>query len=133
MADLAVDTHAALWYLLDQPRLSARALDALDESAGTGDYLFLSAISLIEVRYLVDKGKLPPITIERLEMSLHGKAPAFVIVPVDLSVARSVGLIPRIEVPDMPDRIIAGTALILGVPLVTRDRAIQSSQIQTVW
>jgi predicted nucleic acid-binding protein len=33
----------------------------------------------------------------------------------------------------MPDRIIAVTALHLGVPLVSRDRKIQAASIQTIW
>jgi predicted nucleic acid-binding protein len=33
----------------------------------------------------------------------------------------------------MPDRIIAATALHLGVPLVSRDRKIQASSIHTIW
>jgi PIN domain nuclease of toxin-antitoxin system len=41
--------------------------------------------------------------------------------------------IPRSVVPDMPDRFIAATALHLGVPLVTRDRRLQSAGIQTIW
>jgi predicted nucleic acid-binding protein len=36
-------------------------------------------------------------------------------------------------VPEMPDRIIAATAIHLGVPLVTRDRRLQSAGIQTIW
>lgn len=35
--------------------------------------------------------------------------------------------------PDMPDRIIAGTALHLKLPLITRDHKIQLSQIDTIW
>ncbi len=33
----------------------------------------------------------------------------------------------------MPDRIIAATALHLGLPLVTRDRRLQAAIIQTIW
>jgi predicted nucleic acid-binding protein len=37
-------------------------------------------------------------------------------------------------VPDMPDRIIAATALSLSLPLVTRDAKIQAvTTIQTIW
>jgi len=39
----------------------------------------------------------------------------------------------RAEVPDMPDRIIAATALHLGVPLISRDRRISLSAVATVW
>jgi len=36
-------------------------------------------------------------------------------------------------VPDMPDRIIAATALHLDLPLVTRDRAIQAAGLKAIW
>ena len=39
----------------------------------------------------------------------------------------------RAQVPDMPDRIIAATALSLGLPLVTRDGRIRDSGIRTIW
>jgi PIN domain nuclease of toxin-antitoxin system len=35
--------------------------------------------------------------------------------------------------PDLPDRIIAATALRLNLPLVTRDRKIQASQVNSIW
>ena len=42
--------------------------------------------------------------------------------------------IDRATVPDMPDRIIAATALSLNLPLVTRDLKIQElTNIQTIW
>ena len=43
------------------------------------------------------------------------------------------GLVSRDVVPDMPDGIIAATALHLGLPLVTRDQRIQSAGIKTIW
>ncbi len=33
----------------------------------------------------------------------------------------------------MPDRIIAATALHLGLPLVTRDHRIRASSVTTIW
>lgn len=41
--------------------------------------------------------------------------------------------IPREIVPEMPDRIIAATALYLNIPLVTKDSKIQAANIQTIW
>jgi predicted nucleic acid-binding protein len=58
---------------------------------------------------------------------------ALVLVPLDEAVARAVGQIPRDKVPDMPDRIIAATALHLNLPLITRDRQIQTAKIPTIW
>jgi len=49
-------------------------------------------------------------------------------------IAQTLAQIPRTMVPDMPDRIIAATALHLNLPLVTKDRKIQALQsIQIVW
>jgi predicted nucleic acid-binding protein len=38
----------------------------------------------------------------------------------------------RAEIPDMPDRIIAATAVCLGVPLVMRDGKIRASAVRTI-
>ncbi|MEK7833969.1 MAG: PIN domain-containing protein [Acidobacteriota bacterium] len=43
-----------------------------------------------------------------------------------MGVADSLSQIPRTTVPDMPDRIIAATALTLGLPLVTCDHKIRA-------
>jgi predicted nucleic acid-binding protein len=53
--------------------------------------------------------------------------------PLGRGVAEAVRDVPRDAVPDMPDRIIAASALFLGLPLVTRDQKIRSSQVQTIW
>jgi len=34
---------------------------------------------------------------------------------------------------DFPDRIIVATALHLGLPLISRDRKIQLSDVNTIW
>jgi len=47
--------------------------------------------------------------------------------------ARSLPLVPRDLVPEMPDRIIAATALRLDLPLITRDGRIASAGIKTIW
>ena len=41
--------------------------------------------------------------------------------------------VPRVQVPDMPDRIVAATAVYLRVPVISRDGRIRSSNIQSVW
>lgn len=50
------------------------------------------------------------------------------------AVAQAVKQIPRAVVADMPDRIIAATALSLGLPLVTADTEIRKlTNITTIW
>jgi predicted nucleic acid-binding protein len=55
-------------------------------------------------------------------------------VPIDLAISIAIREIDRDTVPDMPDRIIAATALHLNLPLVTRDRKIRAEgAIVTIW
>ena len=133
MAALIVDTHAAVWYLSDSVRLSSVALEALERTSASGDPIFLASISLVEIIYLVEKERLPEAALERLEAALADPGTPFDIVPLHADIARLLRQIPRDQVPDMPDRIIAGTALWLGVPLVTRDRKIQASALSSIW
>jgi PIN domain nuclease of toxin-antitoxin system len=55
MAALVVDTHAAVWYLLNSSRLSTAAQRAMDDAADAGDPVYLSAVSLVEIVILSRK------------------------------------------------------------------------------
>jgi PIN domain nuclease of toxin-antitoxin system len=133
MAALVVDTHAAVWYLLNSNRLSPGAQKAMDDAATAGDPVYVCSISLVEIVYLVEKGRLPVIVIDRLTAALSDRDAGFTITPLDEAAALAVQRISRDMVPDMPDRIIAATALSLGFPLVTRDSAISKAGIATIW
>jgi len=41
--------------------------------------------------------------------------------------------IPRQDLPDLPDRVVAATALFHAEPVLSRDRRIRSSRLQTIW
>jgi PIN domain nuclease of toxin-antitoxin system len=41
--------------------------------------------------------------------------------------------IPRADVPDMPDRIVAATAVYFNVPIISRDGRIRATALRTVW
>jgi predicted nucleic acid-binding protein len=83
--------------------------------------------------YLVEGKRIPATALHRLRDALSDPSIGLFIAPVDASVANALEKTPRSIVPDMPDRIIAATALHLGVPLVTRDRRLQSAGIKTIW
>ena len=93
----------------------------------------MSAISVIETVYLVERKKLPSTALQRLRNALIDASAGLFVAAVDASVANALENVPRSIVPDMPDRIIAATAPHLGLPLVTRDRRLQSAGIQTIW
>jgi PIN domain nuclease of toxin-antitoxin system len=113
MASVVADTHAALWHLGRDARLSTVARDALRESIQAGDPIFVASISVVEITYLVEKGRLPESALQTLRAALAD--PTFGLVPValDLRVADAIRRISRDSVPDLPDRVIAATALSL--------------------
>jgi PIN domain nuclease of toxin-antitoxin system len=105
----------------------------VDCAASRGSPVYLSAVTLVEVAYLVERRRIPADSFDMLLAELQRDNPAFVAIPLDTQIAQTLRRIPCTLVPDMPDRIIAATAVHLGLPLVTRDRRLQASGIETVW
>ncbi len=128
-----LDTHAAIWYVFIRKRLSQGALQFIRRTVEGGKPVFVSAISIVEAIYLIERGRIALEAIRRLEAGLRDPASGLLVAPVDEDVAQAVHKVPRDVVPDMPDRIIAATALHLGLPLVTRDQRLQSVRIKTIW
>ena len=132
MSALVVDTHSIVWYLSADPKLSNSATAALDEATMAGSPVHIPSICLVELTYLVEKGRLPAIARERLVRALDDKQVSFRLAPLDRSVADALEFVNRDEIPDLPDRIIAATALALRVPLVTQDHRIRKSKVPTI-
>ena len=130
---LVLDTHAAIWYFYRPKDLSLAALQRVRSTVDSGRPVFNSAISLVETIYLVERGRLPLDALRRLEAATKAPGSGLLVQAVDEDVAQAVYKIPRDLAPDMPDRLIAATALRLDLPLVTRDRRLQGAGIQTIW
>ena len=128
-----LDTHSAIWYLHRSSQLSPTALKTIKEFVESGRPVFISAISLVEIVYLAETGRVPLEAWRRLHTAVQAASSQFLVQPVDEDVADAVHKVPRDIVPDMPDRIIAATALHLGLPLITRDRRLHAAGINTIW
>jgi PIN domain nuclease of toxin-antitoxin system len=128
-----LDTHTVLWHLENSKELSEFARRTIEDAIRDGRHVYVSAISVIEAVYLTERRKIPAPALQRLRDALTDPSVGLFIASVDSSVADAIEKIPRSIVSDMPDRIIAATALHLGVPLITRDRRLQSTGIQTIW
>ncbi|MFP4439679.1 MAG: type II toxin-antitoxin system VapC family toxin [Chloroflexaceae bacterium] len=133
MSAVLADTHTIVWYLATPARLSANAVQALDGATQAGVPIYVATMSVVEVTYLVEKGRLQPPTLVRLRHALADPVSGLVAVALDLAVAQALAAIPRTAVPELPDRIIAATALHLTIPLVTRDQRIRASGVTTIW
>ena len=133
MPAYVVDTHTIVWYLSADSRLSVNAIVALDAASSAGERIHVPSICLVELSYLVEKGRLPTTARDRLIGALDDLAVPCILAPLNRAVADALVLVSRLEVPDLPDRVIAATAVALGVPLISRDRKIRASQVHTLW
>jgi PIN domain nuclease of toxin-antitoxin system len=117
MSALVADIHAVIWYFFSSPRLSPTARAAMDAAIQAGDPIFVATLSLVEVAYLIEKGRVPAATFERLAQELSDSASRFVPCAFDLLVSKALRMIPRTSSPDMPDPIITATARHLNCPV----------------
>lgn len=134
MTSVVADTHTLIWYVFDLQRLSEAALTALEQAVNTGNPIYVSAITVIEIAYLVEKGRFAEEVLTRILNALDDPNVGIILIPLDRNISGTIRQIDRVIVPDMPDRIIAATAFSLGIPLVTRDLRIQAlTTIKTIW
>jgi PIN domain nuclease of toxin-antitoxin system len=133
MIAAVADTHTALWHLFDDPRLSAAARSFIEEAAAARHKIAISSISLAEIVYLVEKTRLPAAAYDELAKALGDPEHVFAEAGFTVAIVESMRQVSRAEVPDMPDRMIAATAVYFGVPVISRDRHIRGASLQTVW
>ena len=116
MTSVVADTHALIWYVCDPDKLSTLALNALDRATNTGNLIYISAISLVEIVYLVEKTRLPNEVSSRIVNALDNPNVGIALATLDRNISEKIQQIDRATVSDMPDRIIAATALYLDIP-----------------
>lgn len=133
MIRAVADTHAVLWFLYKDARLPATARNFMNGAAQAGDQIAISSITLIEVAYLVEKSRIALDSFERVIDFLAQPNSMLQEIPIDRDIAEALRQVVRAQVPDLPDRIIAATALLLGVPVISRDSKIKASAITTIW
>lgn len=126
---LLLDTHAVLWWLLDDPRLSRVARRAIDD---VGNVIFVSAASAWEVAIKAAKGKLslPLQAEERIQSEMQ--AARFVELPVTWRHAFAVRELPHHHL-DPFDRLLIAQSRLEGLTIVTNDRALVRYQVDSLW
>jgi len=127
------DTHTAIWHLFDDPMLSQAARKFTNDAAEARQKIALSPISLAEVVYLIEKRRLPMAAYTDLRKALGNPNHVLEEAPFTMEVVEAMQRVARSEVPDVPDRIVAATAVYLCVPVISRHRRIRSADLRTVW
>lgn len=126
---LLLDTHALLWFVLDEPRLSHTARARIIE---TDDAVFVSPASLWEIAIKIALGKYSiPGPVEEFwtrQMSLN----SFSLLPITLAhTARIVDLYPVHR--DPFDRLLVAQALEERIPIVSSDKVLDESGVVRIW
>lgn len=127
------DTHTALWHLFGDAKLSSTAKDFIRATAARSEQIAVSAISMAELVYLIEKNRLPASAYDDLLRAVNSPAHVFTEAALTAEVVESMRHVPRSDVPDMPDRIVAATALYFRVPVISRDARIRAASLHTIW
>jgi PIN domain nuclease of toxin-antitoxin system len=133
---VVADSHALVWYLLDDPdrRLSQQASAALEAAEAT-DGIVMSVATMVDLYYVTHARRaLPPGDLDTLRSLASDPGAALQAVPIDMDIATAAEAIGLDQLRDPYDRLITATARVLDVPLVTRDNQIRrSGLVETIW
>ena len=127
-----LDTHAWIWWICGDSRLTPREREALDNLLPS-ERPVLAEISLWEVAMLVERDRL------ELDMDLErwlavASAPATVeLARLTPAVAAEVARLPEKFHRDPADRLIVATARVMKLRVLTRDKKISAARVVPLW
>ena len=126
---LLLDTHTFLWWILDDPKLSARALELIGDSRNT---LYWSAASSWEVSIKFALGRLPlPETPEQFLPVELGKN-RIESLPIFDAHAIQAGQLPRHHA-DPFDRMLVAQAQLEVLGIISNDEQLGLYQVKIHW
>ena len=124
------DTHALIWYLNEDQRLSATARTIFEKAEQGEASIIITTISLLELFYVCTKRNLFlqfTEILRRLHQSIN-----YVVYDLDLSVVMACTKLGTIE--EMHDRIITATAKLIDATVITVDKNIRDSgYVAVLW
>lgn len=119
------DTQALVRHIAGESQVISPAIDKVLRDADRGlNIIIVPAVVAFEIAYLNEKGRIP-ITINHLQRLLEGCS-NYIEEPLSLEIIAAAFYIP--DIPELHDRLIAGTATFIGAPVLTNDPVIRESQ-----
>lgn len=124
-----LDTHALLWWLFDDSRLSQAARDVI---AGPESDVLVSAASAWEIATKYRIGKLPDAAPAVGDLAQVLRQERFQELPITLQHALAAGLLPGPH-RDPFDRMLVAQSQIEDLPVVTNDPVFAQYDCQVAW
>ena len=129
---ILVDTHVVVWLALEPERVSKNAQAAIDYARQNEDGLAVCGVTLLEIATAYGKGRIS--LAMSLETFLRDIEERFVVLPISARACARTLTLPTSYPKDPADRVIAATALVEGMALVTADAGIRRAKaVKTVW
>ena len=126
---LLLDTHAFLWWLIDSPRLSEPARQAI---ATETNEVFISAATAWEIATKHRLGRLPGVEPVALDIAGTIASQSFEQLPITVADAARAGALPGPH-RDPFDRMLVAQALSGNLALVSIDSVMDQYSVQRLW
>jgi len=128
--NFVTDTHALLWWFIDSPKISPKAIEIFEKCEQGENIIFIPSIVIAEALSVFEKKRIS-FDFKKLFKKIN-ESENFVLISLDYPILQKMADLK--DIPELHDKIIVSTARYLDVPIITRDKALQNlPYIKTLW